>query len=269
MLLSKAFQVVLLGLVGVATSAPAAESSGPCKERILCVDGLNECGVRWGDCYDTCKPHLRPTAPPCSLATSTKPSIVTKVPTSTAEPTTTATICAPAFLCIDGIDDCGNGWGGCYDICKPWMKPQAPATPCSRGPGTTPTITGRATSSTTGPKHTPSCRPLTKCVSGINGCGVRYGGCYDTCNPALAPIAPACASTTAKTITRAPVPTSRPPKEDCRTRTVCVDAVNACGQKYGGCFADCKPWPLSPPPCPASTSAPRPSATQATKRPAE
>ncbi|KLU84112.1 hypothetical protein MAPG_03157 [Magnaporthiopsis poae ATCC 64411] len=86
--------------------------------------------------------------------------------------------------------------------------------------------------------------------------------CYDTCNPALSPVPPACPSTTARAIvTRPPVPTSRQTGGDCRTRTVCVDAVNACGQKYGGCFADCKPWPLSPPPCPASTSTPRPAAT--------
>lgn len=265
MLLSKGIQILLLGLIGAVTSAPAAESSGPCKERILCVDGLNECGVRYGACYDTCKPHLRPTPPPCSLATSTKPSSVTRVPTSAVEPTTTTTVCVPAILCIDGIDDCGNAWGGCYDICKPWLKPQAPATPCSPGGAkTTATVTGRAsaTSSGTGQKHTTTCRPLTKCVSGINGCGVKYGGCYDTCNPALSPAAPACPSTTAGAIvTQPPAPTSRQTKDDCRTRTVCVDAVNACGQKYGGCFADCKPWPLSPPPCPASTSAPRPAAT--------
>lgn len=66
----------------------------------------------YASCYDTCKPHLRPTPPPCSLATSTKPSSVTRVPTSAVEPTTTTTVCVPAILCIDGIDDCGNAWGG-------------------------------------------------------------------------------------------------------------------------------------------------------------
>lgn len=43
--------------------------------------------------------------------------------------------------------------------------------------------------------------------------------------------------------------------DNCSTRTVCADYVNDCGIWYGGCFADCKPWPtFTPPPCPSTSS---------------
>ncbi|OAA71344.1 hypothetical protein ISF_01895 [Cordyceps fumosorosea ARSEF 2679] len=66
---------------------------------------------------------------------------------------------------------------------------------------------------------------------------------------------------TIKTITPTTTkpPTTRPTtsttKDDCSTRTVCLDYVNECGIWYGGCVPDCKPWPtFSKPPCPSTTT---------------
>ncbi|KAK4141574.1 uncharacterized protein C8A04DRAFT_30814 [Dichotomopilus funicola] len=40
------------------------------------------------------------------------------------------------------------------------------------------------------------CQPRIICVDSINACGIRYGGCYDVCDRAAKPVAPACPSTT-------------------------------------------------------------------------
>ena len=100
----------------------------------------------------------------------------------------------------------------------------------------------------------PQC-PRIRCVDKINQCGITYRACYDMCKPEQSPVVPPCPSTT--TTTAAPSTTRYPTSDDCSTRTVCADYVNACGQMYGGCFPDCKPWPtFTPPPCTSTTTPP-------------
>ncbi|OHF01352.1 hypothetical protein CORC01_03385 [Colletotrichum orchidophilum] len=133
------------------------------------------------------------------------------------------------------------------------------------------------------PSNAADC-PRTMCLDGINPeCGIRWGGCYDMCQPRMKPTMPPCKSTLSKstisrtpkppftrptrlslpvptrspTITRAPPSLSlRPTSSDnCSTRSVCVDYINECGQWYGGCHADCKPWPsYSKPLCTSTPS---------------
>ncbi|KAK3393637.1 hypothetical protein B0H63DRAFT_554977 [Podospora didyma] len=109
------------------------------------------------------------------------------------------------------------------------------------------------------------CEPTILCVDGINTCGVRFGGCYDICDAKAKPSPPPCPKTTTTTltvptkgvpttITTSTVPTATVDAE-CAKRTVCADYVNSCGMMYGGCFADCRPWPtFAPPPCPTAKS---------------
>ncbi|KAM7193516.1 hypothetical protein V8F33_007743 [Rhypophila sp. PSN 637] len=128
---------------------------------------------------------------------------------------------------------------------------------------------------------TAKCEPMILCVDGINECGIRFGNCYDVCNPAAKPTPPPCPPTTKTTTTAAPTTTDKPlgnilltttttPKKTTTTTTsstkttstcngsglqVCWDGINACGMMYGGCFADCKPWPtFTPPPCNITTT---------------
>ncbi|KAL2879964.1 hypothetical protein SGCOL_004683 [Colletotrichum sp. CLE4] len=122
------------------------------------------------------------------------------------------------------------------------------------------------------PSNAADC-PRTMCLDGINPeCGIRWGGCYDMCQPQMRPTMPPCKSTLSKsTISRTskppftkptrpslPVPTRSPtttpappslsplpstPIDSCSTRTVCIDYINECGQWYGGCHSACQPWP--------------------------
>jgi len=41
-------------------------------------------------------------------------------------------------------------------------------------------------------------------------------------------------------------------KKPCQT--ICVDAVNECGIKYGGCYCRTNPFPFPKPPCPKTTT---------------
>ncbi|KAG6014113.1 hypothetical protein E4U54_005808 [Claviceps lovelessii] len=98
-------------------------------------------------------------------------------------------------------------------------------------------------------------RPCRKrCISFINECGVHYSGCYKPCKE-RPPIPPPCSPITTPVQLPTgglPTPTS---KDNCSTRTVCVDYVNECGMWYGGCIPDCKPWKsFAKPPCPTTTS---------------
>ncbi|KAH7143871.1 hypothetical protein EDB81DRAFT_884469 [Dactylonectria macrodidyma] len=60
--------------------------------------------------------------------------------------------CEPTWICVDGINDCGVQFGGCYDICHPENAPKPP--PCED-----------------------DCHTRTVCVDAINECGTRFGGC--------------------------------------------------------------------------------------------
>ncbi|KAF4453444.1 hypothetical protein F53441_3903 [Fusarium austroafricanum] len=76
-----------------AATIVALVAAGPCSPPTdcpdICIDGINDCGVMWGGCYNICSPESSPTPPPCK-------------PTDCPE------------VCMDGINDCGVKYGGCY-----------------------------------------------------------------------------------------------------------------------------------------------------------
>ncbi|CUS10997.1 unnamed protein product [Tuber aestivum] len=107
----------------------------------ICYDGIDKCGQFYGGC--TLAPECggpktptfsRPPCPPTTIATYN---------TTTASPTCTVS------LCVDGIDACGQGWGGCFLAPEcggkepSWTKP-----PCTKTTAT-PTVT----------KYTTTCPP--------------------------------------------------------------------------------------------------------------
>ncbi|KAB5563602.1 hypothetical protein GE09DRAFT_788638 [Coniochaeta sp. 2T2.1] len=94
------------------------------------------------------------------------------------------------------------------------------------------------------------CEPHVKCVDRINTCGVRFGGCYDTCHPSLEPVDPGCGAEEAAAATPS---------------TICVTSTDICHQTYGGCFpATVSPYPtFTPPKCPLTSGPPvRPTSTR-------
>jgi hypothetical protein len=84
------FLLAALLLGGTATAIPASSSEGggssECTPRTLCVDGINTCGVRFGGCYDVCKPESKPIAPLCVSAI---PAPLSSTASVVATPTTT------------------------------------------------------------------------------------------------------------------------------------------------------------------------------------
>ncbi|RPA99646.1 hypothetical protein L873DRAFT_899437 [Choiromyces venosus 120613-1] len=112
-------------------------SKPPCPttrcSRSICYDGIDKCGQFYGGCtlVPECGGPKTPTFSrlPCPPTTTT---------TST---TTTATSTCTVSLCVDGIDACGQGWGGCFLAPEcggkepSWTKP-----PCTK-PTVTPTVT--------------------------------------------------------------------------------------------------------------------------------
>ncbi|KAK6219048.1 hypothetical protein LQW54_002550 [Pestalotiopsis sp. IQ-011] len=104
------------------------------------------------------------------------------------------------------------------------------------------------------PAEAPKC-PETICVDGVSPCGVKFGSCYDRCdrNPGIRPTPPPCpASYSSALLQTSSAPIS---VDNCSTRSLCADYVNECGIWYGGCFADCTPWPtFSKPPCPSTNT---------------
>ncbi|KAK2020107.1 hypothetical protein LZ32DRAFT_9010 [Colletotrichum eremochloae] len=101
--------------------------------------------------------------------------------------------------------------------------------------------------------------PQTICIDGINPeCNKRWGGCYDSCKPDTKPTMPPCKPTPSRSVPifslqalHIPLPLNRvvspltttppststaksAPRDNCSTRTVCVDHINECGQMYGG-----------------------------------
>ncbi|KAK1832811.1 hypothetical protein QBC39DRAFT_370559 [Podospora conica] len=145
------FICTLAVLAGHAAAAPAGASVEPCIPRTKCVDAINKCGVRYGACYDVCKPELAPVAPLCVVSTPAPTATSTKVagcdePKTTSTPTTTSTVVpttptapgCPAgktgsgyMLCADYINACGMMYGGCFPDCKPWPTFVPPPCPSS------------------------------------------------------------------------------------------------------------------------------------------
>ncbi|KAK4105614.1 hypothetical protein N658DRAFT_556054 [Parathielavia hyrcaniae] len=148
------FSSILL-LAGLGAAVPVASSEGRCESRIICVDAINRCGIRYGGCYDICDVTAKPVAPPCPTSTrKPTPSTTKKLPvTSTTKPTVTSTkksstlttltkrpssssttracTATAPWLCWDGINECGMMYGGCFPDCKPWPTFTPP--PCPTG----------------------------------------------------------------------------------------------------------------------------------------
>ncbi|KAI1858252.1 hypothetical protein JX265_010920 [Neoarthrinium moseri] len=150
--------IPLLALVASAHAAPNYDYKPPppyphCPHTI-CVDGINKCGIKYGACYDQCKPWKSPTPPPCSSTITVKPT--TTKPTTTKPTTSTTDNCSTRTVCADYVNECGIWYGGCFPDCRPWpsfSKPTCPSTSTvsptsktstpvtSKTPETTPTTT--------------------------------------------------------------------------------------------------------------------------------
>ncbi|EWC44266.1 hypothetical protein DRE_01092 [Drechslerella stenobrocha 248] len=107
------------------------------------------------------------------------------------------------------------------------------------------------------PTTTASCT-ITICADYINSCGLMYGGCYPACKGLPTPtfVPPPCPTTTTTTTRATAVATTTS-----ACQIICVDAVNECGIKYGGCYCSNLPFPYPKPPCPTSTTTTKVSAT--------
>lgn len=134
-------------LVGYAVAAPAVAAREECEPRILCVDGINQCGVRYGGCYDVCQTADKPVAPLCvstATATATVIPTVTSTPLSiTPSPIATAIPSAQCpggsagsgqSICYDAINECGRTYGGCFLDCRPWPSFTTPPCPAPTAP---------------------------------------------------------------------------------------------------------------------------------------
>ncbi|KAK6511668.1 hypothetical protein TWF481_000577 [Arthrobotrys musiformis] len=133
---------------------------------------------------------------------------------------------------VAAVPQNGYGYGYGYNT-RVTTKVTTTARPVTTKPATT-----RST--------TTSCT-LTICADYINSCGMGYGGCY-----------PACPGLPTPTFTPPPCPTTTKPTKTTTTKkpcqTICVDAVNECGIKYGGCYCSGEPFPYPKPPCPTKTT---------------
>ncbi|KAK1774134.1 hypothetical protein QBC45DRAFT_53133 [Copromyces sp. CBS 386.78] len=135
---------------------------------------------------------------------------------------------SPHILCFDAVNRCGVIYSGCYDKCKPDTRPQAPACPPPK--------------------------PLISSIKTITKTSIATVAYTGTGLPPILPTITQSVSLTTQIVT---ITTNFGTKDNCSTRTVCIDYVDNCGQTYGGCVPDCKPWPtFSAPACP-----PRPTTT--------
>ncbi|TKA46431.1 hypothetical protein B0A54_02263 [Friedmanniomyces endolithicus] len=75
------------------------------------------------------------------------------------------------------------------------------------------------------------------CVEYINYCGLQFGGCYPACPGLPTPTYPdpGCPVTDG----REQAATTTTTTSDTCSSTDCVDYVNECGVKYGGCYEAC------------------------------
>ncbi|KAJ2904726.1 uncharacterized protein MKZ38_007344 [Zalerion maritima] len=243
------FLLSSLFLVGLAAALPVDEGKVTTTDtdcpRTLCIDGLSPCGTRWGGCYDVCQPTLSPTMPPCE--TEAPEATTSAISISTIE-TTTVSNCSSQTVCWDGINECGQTYGGCFPDCTPWPTFTPP--PCNETSTAASAPTTTLSSTTTGD----DCSGMTVCADYVNECGMWYGGCFPDCTPWPTFSPPACPTTTTITTmddmdVTSSIATST--EEDCMTQTVCIDMGNECGMMYGSCFPNCTPWPtITPPPCP-------------------
>ncbi|KAL7786780.1 hypothetical protein V8C37DRAFT_391693 [Trichoderma ceciliae] len=106
--------VLAAALVGVAAAlAKPKPTKTVCG--VICVDSINECGQKYGGCYDPCT-ESAPTPPPCTTL-ALKTWYPTPIPVTTSEEVAN---CSSITVCVDGINSCGIPFGDCIPDCKPW-----------------------------------------------------------------------------------------------------------------------------------------------------
>ncbi|KAL2110745.1 hypothetical protein VUR80DRAFT_825 [Thermomyces stellatus] len=222
---SKVLLVLPAAVVGVVATY------SECMPVRVCVDGVNDCGVRWGGCYDRCDPAASPTPPPCE----------TSPPTTSDDPDD----CSTRTVCWDGFNDCGMMYGGCFPDCQPWPTFEPPPCPPS---STWETVTRT-------PTGHPECEEEGEhiiCVDKVNECGMKYGGCYDYCaTPTPEFEVPTCPSGTG---TEEPQPTGTgdgglsidEKREEEGSFIIRADGIEDCGNGWGACYDACSTTPCSP-----------------------
>jgi len=150
------------------TTIVTSTTASDCSSRTVCWDGINECGMMYGGCFPDCTPWPTFEPPPCTttkpgtLNTTTNPGTLI---TTTNRPTVITTRTSDcAITCWDGINNCGQTYGGCWPGCSQMPTFTAPECP----------ITTTATS---------TCAEATICVDSVNSCGMTYGSCFPNCAP--------------------------------------------------------------------------------------
>ncbi|KAK5108946.1 hypothetical protein LTR62_007661 [Meristemomyces frigidus] len=124
------------------------------------------------------------------------------------------------------------------------------------------TITALLSLACAGPAPAPQYSVMTSscstsnCVSATNTCGQTYGGCYAACPGLPTPTyaAPICPTITAtnplSNLTAVNI------ADPCES-TICVDYINTCTLRYGGCFEACGDFTtpkFEVPGCPTSST---------------
>ncbi|KAF3933808.1 hypothetical protein ABW20_dc0107685 [Dactylellina cionopaga] len=102
--------------------------------------------------------------------------ITTRITTrakTTFRPTTTAK--CTMSLCVDGVNECGMMYGGCFAACPGLPTPTFTPPPC-------PTVSKKC--------------DVILCADNVNECGMMFGGCFEACPDSPTPtfVPPPCPS---------------------------------------------------------------------------
>ena len=225
--------------------APADATSSDKSCPTVCIDGISDCGERFGGCIPLCKGDPLPKWSTSACPTTTPTPKVEKRDLAP-KPTSIEKNCPT--VCIDGISDCGERFGGCVPHCpgEPW--PTFSTSDCPTATST------KVEKRDVEPEPTSTC-PIV-CIDGISDCGERFGGCVPHCKGEPWPTFSTSACPTTATPTATPhsgvAKRSEGDKESCPE--ICIDAINDCGIRFGGCGPVCS-LTLSTPPCPTATTA--------------
>ncbi|KAI0007366.1 hypothetical protein F4779DRAFT_592562 [Xylariaceae sp. FL0662B] len=177
--------IFVLALAATAAARPAEEVVA-CPHT-KCVDALNDCGVKYGGCFDECAGRP-PSPPPCE---------VTPRPVSATSVSTT---------CVDSLRTCGDPptailtFGGCFPAGGP--TPTFSAPPCP-----TPEITDAPATADAAEDDDEPCDGATKCMDWMRKCGttatLMYGACFPPCMPTPMIEPPPCPTPEVETTTEA------------------------------------------------------------------
>ncbi|KAF2214342.1 hypothetical protein CERZMDRAFT_120565 [Cercospora zeae-maydis SCOH1-5] len=156
-------------------SNTTAPPSGPDADCTVCVDRVNDCGQKYGECRNFCKNgQFELSVPDCNGVSGQKVICTFKknkegltiggcIPAPT-PPSPSGQNCR---ICVDRANDCGKMYGGCYNFCNEPSKTF----------------------------DVPECNGVKKtevCEYATNECGKVYGGCYPSGGPVPPFEAPSC-----------------------------------------------------------------------------